>query len=722
MAENERWGTRIGLVLAMAGNAVGLGNFLRFPGQAAQNGGASFMIPYLICMVFLGFPLMWVAWTIGRRGGVLGHHTTPGMFGALARNPLFKYLGALGILLPFGVMIYYTYIESWTLGYAWHCVAGTFEGKPKLAEGFLADYTAGDGLWLAIGFFVITLAVNFYVLNRGISGGIEKVALFGMPALMLIAAGLAVYVNFFLEYPKAEGTASEGMGYLWNLDFGKFFSEDITNGGMWLAAAGQIFFTLSVGLGSIECYASYLRKKDDVTLSGLSTAATNEVCEVVIGGSLAVPAAAMFFGISTAVTFGTFGFGFSAFPAIFASMGGTGRIVGLLFFGLLFVAALTSSLAMGQPAVAFLQERFRMSRQKSVSIFAFVQCVCSIPLVYYAVPFVDEVDFWVGTFGLVWLALIEILLFNFVIGLNKSWESMHEGADLRVPNFFKPIFLIVSPLLILFVLGGFFVDLGTLRKGGTFAEAHANSDWAKRTSPFDGMAKQTVVLDGSRTSTAERVYLDPRSDDEKEQGAAIPPFDAVDAEGWIGAQVSVERSRHTATFAVIEGDPATGATKLPPTVDWVTPGASVMVTAGESIAEADAADVFTGTIAEMLNGSITWALPPKLSIRRLLSTPGNQVTIASTGGTGLFTFTTTVKSVDASQRALVLAEVIPADGEASLVPMTKEVTVRATPPKPRSLTYARGMLIGLLVLICIGIFMTGSYDRQVARSQGGQES
>src|SRR3990167_9483014 len=121
----EKWGTKLGLILAMAGNAIGLGNFLRFPVQCANNGGGAFMIPYFIALFLLGIPLMWVEWGIGRFGGKYGHGTTPGMFHYLWKNPVSKYLGAVGIMIPFCLVIYYTYIEYWTLAYS----AFSFTGK-----------------------------------------------------------------------------------------------------------------------------------------------------------------------------------------------------------------------------------------------------------------------------------------------------------------------------------------------------------------------------------------------------------------------------------------------------------------------------------------------------------------------------------------------------------------------------------------------------------------
>ncbi len=115
MASTQQWGTRVGLVLAVAGNAVGLGNLLRFPAQAAQNGGGAFLIPYLICFLLMGLPLLWVEWAIGRHGGLFGHHSTPGMMDKLGPHRWLKYIGVFGLFTNVCVAAYYVYIESLTL-------------------------------------------------------------------------------------------------------------------------------------------------------------------------------------------------------------------------------------------------------------------------------------------------------------------------------------------------------------------------------------------------------------------------------------------------------------------------------------------------------------------------------------------------------------------------------------------------------------------------------
>ena len=141
----EQWGSRIGLILAMSGNAIGLGNFLRFPVQAAENGGGAFMIPYFICFIVLGIPLMWVEWGLGRYGGTIGHGTAPGIFQSLWKHPVAKYIGVLGVLLPVIILIYYVYICSWTLAFSLSSLLGLYPSPDSIVNAatpveYLAPY------------------------------------------------------------------------------------------------------------------------------------------------------------------------------------------------------------------------------------------------------------------------------------------------------------------------------------------------------------------------------------------------------------------------------------------------------------------------------------------------------------------------------------------------------------------------------------------------------
>ncbi|MER3329122.1 MAG: sodium:calcium symporter, partial [Candidatus Kapaibacterium sp.] len=363
MAEREHWNSRLGLIFAMAGNAVGLGNFLRFPVQAAQNGGGAFMIPYFTAFILLAIPLMWVEWSIGRRGGQYGHGSLPGMFDTLTKSKVAKYFGAIGILISTLVMIYYVYIISWTLGFSFFSLIGTFKdfNNIETMKTFLYSYQGiSDGYfesqWPAYIFLLITLAVNFYILSKGISGGIEKFATIAVPLLIGFGIVLVVWV-FFIGTPNPElpdFSTYVGINYIWEPNF-----ELLGNSKIWLAAAGQVFFTLSVGMGTLQAYASYLDKDDDIALSGLATSGINEFSEVILGSMIAIPIATAFFGLAMTQTIaeaGAFDLGIIAMASIFTEIP-FGSILSFIWFFLLFIAGVTSSVAMAQPLISFLQEQ-----------------------------------------------------------------------------------------------------------------------------------------------------------------------------------------------------------------------------------------------------------------------------------------------------------------------------------------------------------------------------
>ncbi len=465
-AEREQWGSRIGLILAVAGNAVGLGNFLRFPVQAAQNGGGAFMIPYFLFFIILGIPLMWIEWGIGRHGGKFRHGSAPGMFDVLWKNKAAKYLGSLGLFISLTIMIYYTYIESWTLAYSLFSVFKTYFGSHDFESmrSFLYSYQGRvDGgffssIWPAYFLMIFTFFVNFSILYRGISKGIEKLAKIAMPLLFFFAIVLAIRV-ITLGAPNPahpENSVWNGFGFIWNPDL-----SSLSNPKIWLAAAGQIFFTLSLGMGTIHAYASYLRPKDDIVLSGLTTAATNEFAEVVLGGTIAIPVAVAFFGIATTTQIaagGPFDLAFVSMPLIFERIP-LGQFFGFIWFLLLFFAGITSSVAMGQPIIAFIEDEFKINRKQAILALAAVVFIAVQFIVFFLkFGFLDEFDFWGGTFGLAVFALIETILFMWVFGADKAWKEINDGADIKIPRVFYYIMKYVTPLSLMTILTWWFVN------------------------------------------------------------------------------------------------------------------------------------------------------------------------------------------------------------------------------------------------------------------------
>jgi len=547
----EHWGTRIGLVLAMAGNAIGIGNFLRFPGQAAVNGGGAFMIPYFIALIFMAIPLMWLEWAQGRYGGVRGHGTTPAMFHLMWRSRVSKYLGVLGLFLPTVILIYYSYLASWTIGYSIYTV---FDQLPKVQEtgitredlaaltrgeirdavlqglpiqradvdAFLAEgrvtsamaeflktinlssestarlttqerlekleaaiikerivkpfdnarkaymgaitsegQPVGDVFRVPLFSYLVFLGVfafSLFVLARGVSGGIETLAKVGMPLLFVLAIVLAFRV-FTLGHPISESLGPlNGLAFLWEPKW--YIERDgrevfvLLDPQVWLAAAGQIFFTLSLGMGAIQCYASYLREKDDVALTGLSTTSANEFAEVVLGGSIAIPAAATFFGITATQVIaaqGTFYLGFASMPPVFEFMP-LGRVLGALWFFLLFIAAITSVVALAQPLIAFLEDEFGLPRGRAVAALGALW-LPSTHLCIFLNGSLDVMDFWAGTFGPPVFALLEVVLMMWIFGGDRIWAEVMRSAQLRPPRFFYYSTKYIAPIILAFVLG-----------------------------------------------------------------------------------------------------------------------------------------------------------------------------------------------------------------------------------------------------------------------------
>jgi len=454
----ESWGSRVGLVLAMAGNAVGFGNFLRFPVQAVQNGGGAFIIPYLVCLVILGFPLLLIEWSAGRYGGQFGHHSTPFILLRMNNRAIWMYIGVFGIFSNVAIASYYCYMESWTMSYVYHSIAGTFHGmtQNRVAE-FFNDYLdlniSTTGIpFEALLFFILCLALNTWILSRGLSGGVEKASKIGVPLLIVFGIFLAIKgISMKAGQQGAVNDGITGLNFLWTPHF-----DSLTNPKVWLAAAGQIFFTLSVGMGSIQCYASYLKKKEDIATNAFSAGFMNEFVEVILGGSIIIPIAIGYFGVDKVIELtglGGLGLGFRTMPFLFENWGPVmATLAGVAFFGLLFFAGITSSLAMGTPVVSFLRDEFGWKRESAALGFGILIFILGMPTVlFFKQGVFDEYDYWSGTVSLFVFAMFESILFAWFFGLDRGWEEITRGSDIRVPVFFKYVLKYVTPVLLIVV-------------------------------------------------------------------------------------------------------------------------------------------------------------------------------------------------------------------------------------------------------------------------------
>jgi NSS family neurotransmitter:Na+ symporter len=455
------WGTRVGVILAVSGSAVGLGNFLRFPGQAVAHGGGAFMIPYVCALLFLALPIGWAEWAMARHGGTKGFHNGPAIMGVIGKGRVARYFGVLAVLIPMVVYMYYVYIEAWCLQYAWQYLTGSIhlEGsitdQVRAAGQFFGETTGTNEngvLHISALFWLIVVALNIWLVYRGLSGGIEKFCQFALPAMGILAMLVLIRV-LTLGTPdpaKPDQNVLNGLGYLWNPDF-----SQLTHFETWLAAAGQIFFSLSVGFGVILNYASYLKKKDDIALSAMTASATNELFEVGFGGLITITAAFVFLGVSGVG--GGFGLGFQTLPVVFQQMGGIGRWIGFAWFFLLFLAAITSSISMLQPAKAFFEEALAMTSGKAIALVSIVCGLGSLWVIWFSKNTValDTMDFWVGTFCIFILATVQIICFGWIWGVKPGAAELDQGALIKIPRLFVFVMKWIAPVYLLVILGGF---------------------------------------------------------------------------------------------------------------------------------------------------------------------------------------------------------------------------------------------------------------------------
>ncbi|MEE2703414.1 MAG: sodium:calcium symporter [Myxococcota bacterium] len=472
----DRWATRIGLVLALAGCAVGLGNFLRFPGQAAANGGGAFLIPYLLSLLLVGMPLLWAECAMGRFGGQYGRSHTPGILDRMWPHPSSKYIGVFGVFIPFTVALYYIPITSWCLAFSWFSLTGAYTGLESRAEigSFLSAFQGWEanrhfsGHGATYLFFGITLGATIFVLAGGIARGIERLARIAFPALFAMAVLLMVWV-LLLEPPAGAGPGQgvlDGLGFVWNPRLGELMSARV-----WLAAAGQVFFTLSVGWGIVQTYTSYLGPDDDVALAGLSTASLNEFAEIVLGGTIAITAAVVFFGVTATqeIASSTFDLGFQSMAVIFQQLP-AGNLVGGVWFLLLFFAGLTSAVAITQPMIALLEDAFGLSRGRAVAAVGLALLFLSTPVIWLH-GVLDELDFWAGTFSLLVFGLAESVIFAWLFGIDRGWSEITRGARIRVPGIVRPVLRYVTPGFLGLILLAFAIQElpAVIEKSGTAA-------------------------------------------------------------------------------------------------------------------------------------------------------------------------------------------------------------------------------------------------------------
>lgn len=437
------WGSRAGFILAAAGSAVGLGNIWGFPMQVGRGGGAIFVLLYLACVFLICFPIMIAELALGRSSG----RDPIGAFAVTKPNTPWWVVGALGVVAGVGILSFYAVIAGWTLGYIWFTATGAVSGTPAEIGTFFGTFVA-DGnknVLLSLAVLVITAGI----LLGGVRQGIERASKVMMPALLILMVLLAVRA---LTLPGA----SEGLAYYLKPDFSEISNVQVLN-----AALGQAFFSLSLGMGAMITYGSYLSKQTNAVTSA-GWVAGLDTTVALLAGFIIFPAGFSIMGFDPSSS-GP-GLIFAVLPQLFATMPG-GQLFGSAFFVLLGLAALTSTISLLEVPTAALVDR-GWNRRKAVLMLTVLITALAVPSVLSQgavggltrVPGV-EMDF-LTLMATVWNNwALPIGGFLIAIFVGWVWGAKNAVAELSAEGAHFPfasawVFLIryVCPLAILFVI------------------------------------------------------------------------------------------------------------------------------------------------------------------------------------------------------------------------------------------------------------------------------
>ncbi|MEX0647872.1 MAG: sodium-dependent transporter [Balneolaceae bacterium] len=433
------WNTKLGFILAAAGSAVGLGNLWRFPTEAASNGGAAFLIVYLICCFLVGFPVMIAELTIGRST----QKNPVGAFKALSNNKFFPLVGIWGVLCGVMILSFYTVIAGWTFSHVF-VEFFTFFGMEGAAS-LLADAENG---YVNATFALLFMGLTITIIRGGVSEGIERATKLMMPLLVLILIIMTIYVVF-------QPGATEGLRIYLMPDFSMITMDLI------LAALGQAFFSLSLGMGALITYGSYLSKKENIA-EAAGYVVLSDVGIAFLAGLLIMPTIflAQAQGVEIFDPEGNFMAGpaliFQILPELFAQMGGLiGLVVGVSFFFLLSLAALTSTISLLEVPTAYVIDEYGVRRKKAALYVGLSVLLVSLIISFYT-GLIGVIDYIFSVIGLPLGGLLICIFVGYFWKTKSAVDEMKNGfKDIR-DSWFTTLWSVfvkfVCPIIIIIIL------------------------------------------------------------------------------------------------------------------------------------------------------------------------------------------------------------------------------------------------------------------------------
>ena len=441
----EQWGSKIGFILAAAGGAIGLGNIWKFPYVMGQNGGAAFIIVYLICVAIIGLPILVAEVLMGRTA----QRNPVGTFKALTKRKEWYFVGAIGVFAGFVILSFYAVVAGWSIGYVIEAIRGTFfeYASPEAAGEHFTSLT--QNVYWIVGLLAVFMGLTMTIVYFGINKGIERGSKIMMPVLFVL---LLVMMFKGLSMDGSEA----GLEFLFIPDWSKLTGLSV------LEALGHAFFTLSLGMGAMMTYGSYMSKKDNVISSSVQIVALDTLIALIAGVALLT---AIF---STGLNPGEGpGLIFHTLPVVFTKMTG-GYLFSIIFFILLTLAALTSSISLLEVVTSYFVDERGYKRHKAVLLFGFIAFLVGVPsalsfnlmsdVTIFGLTFFDTANFLASNILLPFGGLLISIFIAYIWGFDIALAELKMGAEkyFKGKSWFIPTWKIFikyfCPVLIFLVL------------------------------------------------------------------------------------------------------------------------------------------------------------------------------------------------------------------------------------------------------------------------------
>ena len=440
----EKWGSKVGFVLAAAGSAIGLGNIWKFPYIAGENGGASFVLVYLICIAVIGLPVLIAEILIGRTT----QRNPVGAFYKLSKSKFWASLGGMGVLAGFLILSFYAIIAGWAIGYIIESINGNFFLWPDpSASAQHFNNLVSNTSW-TIGYFAFFMVLTIVIVFAGVQRGIERASKIMMPILFIL---LVVLMIRGLTLPDA----GKGVDFLWNPDWSKITTSTI------LLALGHAFFTLSLGMGAMLTYGSYMSEEDNIPAAAFQIVVLDTLIALIAG--MAIFTSVFSVGLDPAAGPGLI---FHTLPGVFVKMPG-GYFFSILFFIALVIAALTSSISLLEVVVSYFVDELKWKRHNASIVLGFIIFLIGVPsalsfnllsdVKIFGLSFFDTVDFLASNILLPLGGLLISIFIAWVWGFDKVIPNLKKGAEKLFNNypwvvtFWKIFVKYLAPVLIFLV-------------------------------------------------------------------------------------------------------------------------------------------------------------------------------------------------------------------------------------------------------------------------------